>query len=46
MQDNSKFIKDNPEFERILVEYKKVIQELKRKAILKYGPEAEKWFGI
>ena len=42
----SKSIRNDAEFERILEEYKKVIQQLKEKAVKKYGYKAEKWFGI
>lgn len=31
-------------FERSLKEYRKIVNELKRKAILKYGIKAGKWF--
>ena len=32
------------EFERILLEYRKVINRLKRQAIAKYGVKAARWF--
>lgn len=32
------------EFERILVEYRKVINIIRNKAIIKYGRKAARWF--
>ena len=34
------------EYDRILEEYKKVIQELKLRCVNKYGNHAVEWFGI
>lgn len=34
------------EFELILDQYRKVIARLKNRAVAKYGPKAEEWFGL
>lgn len=34
------------EFEKILVEYVKIVRQLKLKAMEKYGPAARNWFGL
>lgn len=33
------------EFEKILIQYRRRVNAIKRKAVEKYGPRARKWFG-
>lgn len=43
---HGKTINRSPEFEALLVEYKKVIQALKIRCVNKYGVRAVDWFGL